>query len=57
MAADAQQFLYSHAKYGDQNYDNKMECEWTLEAQDGYRIKFYFVTFEIEDESDCGYVT
>ncbi|KAJ8318436.1 hypothetical protein KUTeg_003527 [Tegillarca granosa] len=55
VAADAQQFLYSHAKYGDQNYDNKMECEWTLEAQDGYRIKFYFVTFEIEDESDCGY--
>ncbi|XP_060072061.1 tolloid-like protein 1 [Ylistrum balloti] len=54
-AKDGQQRLYSHSKYGDQNYDNKMECEWVIEAKSNKRIKFYFVTFEIEDESECGY--
>lgn len=54
MARDGQQMLYSHSKYGDQNYDNKMECEWVIEAKTNKRIKFYFVTFEIEDESECG---
>ncbi|KAL5017782.1 hypothetical protein ScPMuIL_003504 [Solemya velum] len=55
VAQSTQQFLYSHSKYGDQNYDNKVECEWTIEAKEGYIIKFYFRAFEIEDETDCGY--
>ncbi|KAK3090758.1 hypothetical protein FSP39_014380 [Pinctada imbricata] len=55
LASDTPQYLYSHAKYGDQHYDNKMECEWRIAAKGGKRVKFYFVSFEIEDESDCGY--
>ena len=48
--------LYSHARYGDQNYENKLDCDWVIEAREGYKINFYFNAFEIEDETDCGYV-
>lgn len=47
--------MYSHAKYGDQNYENKEDCEWVIEASKGRLIKLRFLTFEIEDEQDCGY--
>jgi tolkin protein len=53
IATESQQYLYSHSKYGDQNYDNKMECEWRIKAKKGKHVKFYFVSFEIEDESEC----
>lgn len=53
-ATDRQNQLFSHARYGDQNYDNKLECDWIIEARDGYKIDFYFNAFEIEDETDCG---
>jgi len=47
--------LFSHAKYGDNNYGNKEDCEWLILAEDdGYRVRFRFLTFEIEDERDCG---
>lgn len=47
--------LFSHAKYGDHNYDNKEECEWLIVAdEEGYRVRFRFLTFEIEEETDCG---
>ena len=47
--------LFSHAKYGDNNYDNKEHCEWLILADDqGYRVRLRFLTFEIEDERDCG---
>jgi hypothetical protein len=35
IATESQQYLYSHSKYGDQNYDNKMECEWRIKAKKG----------------------
>ncbi|XP_053392429.1 tolloid-like protein 1 isoform X5 [Mercenaria mercenaria] len=54
-ATERQNQLFSHARYGDQNYDNKLECDWIIEARDGYKIDFYFNAFEIEDETDCGY--
>ena len=47
--------LFSHAKYGDNNYDNKQDCEWLILADDdSHRVRFRFLTFEIEDERDCG---
>ncbi|XP_037084279.1 tolloid-like protein 2 [Pollicipes pollicipes] len=49
------QHLYSHAKYGDENYDNRAECDWTIEAPVGYNVRLRFLTFELEDEQDCGY--
>jgi hypothetical protein len=30
-----------------------MECEWRIKAKKGKHVKFYFVSFEIEDESEC----
>ena len=47
--------MYSHAKYGDQNYNNKEDCDWIISAtQDQYRVRLRFLTFEVEDETDCG---
>ena len=54
FASEQQTMLYSHARYGDQNYENKLECDWVIEAREGYTITFYFNAFEIEDETDCG---
>lgn len=49
--------LYSHAKYGDQNYNNKEDCDWVVSASpDHYRVRLHFLTFEVEDETDCGWV-
>lgn len=47
--------FYSHAKYGSASYDNKADCDWTIEASPGHQIHLMFVAFEIEDEKDCGY--
>ncbi|XP_043211377.1 tolloid-like protein 2 [Amphibalanus amphitrite] len=49
------QHLYSHAKYGDENYGNRAECTWTIEAPVGYYVRLRFLTFELEHEQDCGY--
>jgi len=57
IASSKAQELYSHAKYGDQNYNNQEDCDWLLYAQDqDYKVRFRFLEFEVEDETDCGYV-
>lgn len=56
VATETHQRLFSHARHGDNNYNNKMECEWVIMASHGNHVKFNFDTFEIEDESDCGSV-
>ncbi|CAB4058644.1 tok [Lepeophtheirus salmonis] len=47
--------IYSHAKYGDANYYNKAECDWIVEAPIGKNVHLSFLTFEMEEENDCGY--
>ncbi|KAL1117925.1 hypothetical protein AAG570_004238 [Ranatra chinensis] len=47
--------LYSHSKYGDHNYDNRADCDWTIEADPGKNVHLTFLTFELEDEANCGY--
>ncbi|XP_067013394.2 protein tolkin [Anabrus simplex] len=47
--------LYSHSKYGDHNYDNRADCDWAIEADPGKNVHLTFLTFEIEDEQECGY--
>ncbi|XP_076317965.1 tolloid-like protein 1 [Tachypleus tridentatus] len=47
--------LYSHSKYGDQNYDNKEDCDWIIQAEEGTSVRLRFLTFEVEHEQDCGY--
>ncbi len=47
--------FYSHARYGDFNYENDLICEWTIEAEYGSNVHLTFLTFEVEDERDCNY--
>ncbi|NP_001084377.1 tolloid-like protein 2 precursor [Xenopus laevis] len=47
--------IYSHAQFGDNNYPVQSNCEWVIVAEDGYGVELIFQTFEIEEESDCGY--
>ena len=47
--------IYSHSKYGDANYDNKEDCDWIIEAPPGQNVHLSFLSFEMEDEQDCGY--
>ena len=47
--------LFSHAKFGDVNYDNKEDCDWILEAPEHKSVRLSFGNFELEDEQDCGY--
>lgn len=50
-----QKNLYSHSQFGDNNYPGHTECEWLLTAEQGYGIELSFITFEVEEEADCGY--
>ncbi|XP_030290829.1 dorsal-ventral patterning tolloid-like protein 1 isoform X2 [Sparus aurata] len=56
LKAEARQKnLYSHAQFGDNNYPGHTDCEWLLTAEQGYGIELTFITFEVEEEADCGY--
>lgn len=56
MAGDSDSEIFSHSKYGDQNYENKEDCSWYLTAEkDNHRVQLHFQTFEVEEETDCGY--
>ena len=54
-ALDKSSQIFSHAKFGDVNYDNKEDCDWIIEATQGKNVHLSFLTFELEDEQDCGY--
>ena len=54
-ALDTSNQIFSHAKFGDVNYDNKEDCDWIIEATQGKNVHLSFLTFELEDEQDCGY--
>jgi len=57
IAGDHVNEFYSHAKYGDMNYDNRADCGWLLAARDHqHRVRLRFQTFEIEAETECGSV-
>lgn len=56
LKADARQKnLFSHSQFGDNNYPGHIDCEWLLTVERGYGIELSFVTFEVEEEADCGY--
>ncbi|XP_042905263.1 bone morphogenetic protein 1 [Parasteatoda tepidariorum] len=55
LAHREMEHLYSHAKYGDQNYDNKEDCDWIIQGLNENRVRLRFLTFEVEHEQDCGY--
>lgn len=47
--------IYSHAKYGDDPYEQNSDCEWVIEATRGRNIQLTFIAFEIEEEKSCAY--
>ncbi|XP_077592860.1 bone morphogenetic protein 1-like isoform X1 [Stigmatopora nigra] len=47
--------LYSHAQFGDNNYQGNADCLWVISAEKGYGVELSFQVFEIEEEPDCGY--
>ncbi|XP_068152674.1 protein tolkin [Drosophila tropicalis] len=49
-----QQF-YSHARYGNQDYDDSMDCEWTIQAPSNSNVQLIFLTFDIESSENCTY--
>ncbi|XP_055381621.1 dorsal-ventral patterning protein tolloid isoform X2 [Condylostylus longicornis] len=49
-----QQF-YSHARYADQNYDENMDCEWTIKTTSGSNVQLFFNDFDVEDSTNCTY--
>jgi len=51
------QQLYSHAKFGDDSYDDKANCEWSIEPAEGAgsAVRLTFLTFELEYEANCSY--
>lgn len=55
QASTGVKHFYSHAKYGDHNYENKEDCDWVIEAPPGKSVHLTFLTFELEDEHECGY--
>ncbi|CAH0558869.1 unnamed protein product [Brassicogethes aeneus] len=52
---DTVKSIFSHAKYGSVSYDNRADCDWTIESSPEYRVFLSFVTFDVEEEKDCGY--
>lgn len=54
-ATNQVQFLYSHAQYGNRNYNNRADCDWSITAEDGKNVQLIFNTFELELESTCSY--
>ncbi|XP_017020584.1 protein tolkin [Drosophila kikkawai] len=52
--SNVQQF-YSHARFGNQDYDDSMDCEWTIEAPQNSNVQLIFLTFDIESSENCTY--
>ncbi|XP_033211645.1 tolloid-like protein 2 [Belonocnema kinseyi] len=55
LATEHTKYLYSHAKYGTHNYDHNTDCDWAIEAPIGKNVHLAFISFNLEDESDCNY--
>ena len=55
LATSSVKNIYSHAKYGDADYDKKSDCDWIIQAPENYRVHLRFITFETEHEESCSY--
>lgn len=54
-ATSEKKHIYSHAKFGTANYENRAACDWRIQAKEGGNVKLSFLTFDVEDEKDCSY--
>nr|AHH80651.1 tolloid [Antheraea pernyi] len=54
-ASESVQHLYSHARYGDNSYESRADCDWNIEAPPNHFVRLTFLTFELEREANCHY--
>ncbi|RVE47431.1 hypothetical protein evm_007941 [Chilo suppressalis] len=54
-ASETVKHLYSHARYGDDSYESRADCDWSIVAPIGQFVRLTFLTFELEPEANCGY--
>lgn len=54
-ATEEVKHLYSHARYGDNAYESRADCDWNIEAPRNHFVKLTFLTFELEREANCRY--
>lgn len=47
--------IYSHSRFGEDDYDKNTYCEWVIETTRGRNIQLTFTAFEIEEEKTCTY--
>lgn len=47
------EYLFSHAKYDAEDYPINTDCDWIIQAAENQRIKFHFLTFELEYGEEC----
>ncbi|KAM7304642.1 uncharacterized protein ISCGN_014542 [Ixodes scapularis] len=50
----SEQSIYSHAEYGNQLYENKVDRDWVIRAPDGH-VRLRFIAFDIEAHDSCGF--
>ncbi|CAH8637514.1 unnamed protein product [Schistosoma margrebowiei] len=50
------QTIYSHAKFGDLDYESNQQCYWTITPKlDNHTVLLRFLYFEVEEETLCTY--
>ncbi|XP_055853298.1 dorsal-ventral patterning protein tolloid [Episyrphus balteatus] len=55
LATNQIQQFYSHARFADRNYDENMDCEWTIQAPPSSNVQLFFLEFDIENNENCTY--
>lgn len=54
-AGEEVKHLYSHARYGDNAYESRADCDWNIEAPPDHFVRLTFLTFDLEPEASCRY--
>ncbi|TGZ60201.1 hypothetical protein CRM22_008660 [Opisthorchis felineus] len=56
VAEDNAQNLYSHAKFGDLDYEPNQQCYWSISSKlENQTVMLRFLYFEVEEENLCTY--
>ncbi|CAH8432073.1 unnamed protein product [Dicrocoelium dendriticum] len=56
VAEQTAQNLYSHAKFGDLDYEPNQQCYWSISSKlENHTVLLQFLYFEIEEENLCTY--
>ncbi|RZB39104.1 CUB, FXa inhibition, and/or EGF CA domain containing protein [Asbolus verrucosus] len=48
-----ERYIYSHVDFGYSTYDHNTSCEWIIRTSSDYYVVLSFLTFHLEDSTDC----